>query len=221
MYDYEEEFTTEEQDIVDEAVEKLREVLINRRREEWENFYNDREIFKKNKADFYAQKAAFEKEKKAFEVSRDTLYAQFKKDWFDTLGFQFKVGDRVWYIHHKYKQEECPICLGTKEVEIHGANGDIITCKCPVCGGKGYNSVGQNIPKSGTIREIRMMVVCNKQDCYVDSESLFSYSDKCEIRVSSDDSGENIYRIPEHLYHTKEECEAVIEQEKEEKEKKQ
>ena len=37
----------------------------------------------------------FEKEKKAFEASRDTLYAQFKKDWFDELGLQFKVWDKV------------------------------------------------------------------------------------------------------------------------------
>ena len=221
MYDYEEEFTTEEQDIVNEAIEKFHNVLIKKHKEEYEAYQSNKKYYEEAISRLHGLRDELEKEKRAFEASRDTLYTQFKKDWFNTLGFQFKVGDRVWYIHHKYKQEECPICLGTKEVEIHGANGDIITCKCPVCGGKGYNSVGQNIPKSGTIREIRTMVVCNKQDCYVDSKSLLSYSDKHEIRVSSDDSGEDIYRIPERLYHTKEECEAVIEQEKEEKEKKQ
>lgn len=221
MYDYEEEFTTEEQDIVDEAVEKFREVLINRRREEWENFYNDREIFKKNKADFYALKAAFEKEKKAFEVSRDTLYAQFKKDWFDTLGFQFKVGDRVWYAKAEYEKKECPVCKGKKTFKVQTPYGDEVTCKCPKCEGKGYISSVVYHPWMGTITEISMTVIRNKTNCYVKDREVFANYNKCEVWVIPDEIlTESFYRSPDKLYHTKEECEAVIEQEKEEKEKK-
>ena len=213
---YEEEFTTEEQDIVNEAVEKFREVLMKKRREEWESFQNDRETFKKNKADFYAQQAAFEKEKKAFETSRDTLYAQFKKDWFDALGLKFKVGDKVWYACAEYEQKECPLCGGKKVVEIHMANGDITTCGCPKCNGKGYNSVPRGVAKSGTITSINVALVRNKQSCYVGANDILSCINRCEIWMTSDDSGESRWSTSGDLYHTKEECEAAIEQAKHE-----
>lgn len=219
MYDYEEEFTTEEQDIVNEAVEKFRGVLIKKRKEEWDVYQSNKEYLEKEKADFHAQRAALEKEKKAFEASRDTLYAQFKKDWFDELGLQFKVGDKVWYAYAEYKQKECPLCGGKKVVEIHMADGNITTCGCPKCNGKGYISVPQSIAKSGTITSIRVTLVRNEQNCYMDANSILSYINKCEIWMTSDDSGESRRSTSDDLYHTKEECEAAIEQAKQKEEK--
>ena len=211
MYDYEKELTTEAQDIINEAVEKFREVLIKKRKEVWENFQDDRKIFKRNKADFYVQQAAFEKEKRAFDASRDTLYAQFKKDWFDALGLQFKVGDKVWYAYTEYEQEECSLCGGKKVVEIHTSDGDIKTYDCPACGGKGYNSVPQGVAKSGTITSIRVTLVRNEQNCYVGANDILSCINRCKIWMTSDDSGESRWSTPGDLYHTKEECEAAIE----------
>lgn len=219
MYDYEEEFTTEEQDIVNEAVEKFREVLINKRKEEWDVYQSNKEYLEKKKAEFYAQQAAFEKEKRVFELSRDTLYAQFKKDWFDKLGLQFKVGDKVWYAHVEYKRKECPLCGGKKVVEIRMADGNITTCGCPKCNGKGYNSVPQSIAKSGTITSIRVTLVRNERNCYVSTNGIPSHVSRCEIRMTSDDSGEDRWSTPGDLYHTKEECEAAIEQAKQKEEK--
>ena len=219
MYDYEEEITTEEQDIVNEAVEKFHEVLIRKRKEEWEAYQSNREILIKEKTEFYAQRAAFEKEKKAFEVSRDTLYKQFKKDWFDELGFQFKVGDKVWYTHTEYERKECPVCRGMKTFEVQTPYGDEITCKCPKCEGNGVIVRHYRVPKSGVVKEIRTTVIRNKQSCYVSSESIFSYSDKSEIWLTSDDTGENVCFRPDSLYYTKEECEAAIEQAKQKEEK--
>lgn len=216
---YEEELTTEEQDIVNEAVEKFHEVLINRRKEEWEAYWDNKKYYEKAIAELRVKREAFEKEKRAFETSRDALYKQFKKDWFDELGFQFKVRDKVWYAHGEYERKECPVCRGKKTFEVQTPYGDEITCKCPKCEGRGYNSVVQNTPKSGVVKEIRATVVRNEKSCYVGSESIFSYNDKCEVWLTSDNTGENKCFKPSSLYHTKEECEAAIEQAKE-KEKK-
>ena len=158
----------------------------------------------------------FEKDTRAFEASRDTLYAQFKKDCFDELGLQFKVGDKVWYAHAEYKQKECPLCGGEKVVEIHMADGNITTCGCPKCNGKGYNSVPQSIAKSGTITSIRVTLVRNEQNCYIDANGILSYINRCETWMTSDDSGESRWSTSGDLYHTKEECEATIEQTKHE-----
>lgn len=215
-YDYEETFTTKEQDIVDEAVDKLREVMLERRKEEWEAYQEDKKYLAKERTEFHAQLAAFEKEKKAFETSRDTLYSQFKKDWFDTLGFQFKVGDIVWFARYTYTEEECPVCKGKKTFEVQTPYGDEITCKCPGCEGKGVIVSKLVLPTPGTVNEIRVTVVRNKRDCSARDAEIFSYGNKCVIMVSSDDRKlSESYFSPGDLYHTKEECEAAIEQDSE------
>lgn len=217
MYDYEEEFTTEEQDIVNEAVEKFREVLIKRRKEEWENFQDDREIFKKNKADFCAQRAAFEKEKKAFEASRDTLYAQFKKDWFDELGCQFKVGDRVWTIASKYDRTKCPICKGKKTFEVQTPYGDEITCKCSECNGTGEVSKVSYFPQPGTISEIRVTIKRSQGGCRIDYERAFEDLDTCNIYITPDKYGlEGRLCPPDKIYVSLDDCLAAIKQQEKE-----
>lgn len=219
-YDYEETFTTEEQDIVDEAVDKLREVMLERRKTEWEAYQDDKKRLAKERTEFHAQLAAFEKEKKAFEISRDTLYSQFKKDWFDTLGFQFKVGDKVWFARYTHTEEECPVCKGKKTFEVQTPYGDEITCKCPGCEGKGVIVSELVLPAPGTVNEIRVAVVRNKRDCSAQDSEIFPCNNKCVVLVSTDDRGlSEKYFSSDDLYHTKEECEAAIEQVRE-KEKK-
>ena len=99
------------------------------------------------------------------------------------------------------------------------ADGNITTCGCPKCNGKGYNSVPRGVAKSGTITSIKVTLVRNEQSCYVGTDGIFSYANRCEIWMTSDDSGESRWSAPDDIYHTKEECEAAIEQAKQTEEK--
>ncbi|MEH7392588.1 hypothetical protein [Bacillus sp. JJ1474] len=111
----------------------------------------------------------------------------------------FKLGDEVWFIKKTYVREDCPVCLGDKEV-IAEIKGEEVKIKCPECAGYGYESKTTESVEKGTVIEIKMHIWANGNKIEV----------KMYIKPTSYRSSDSVERRLGGFFKTKEECEAAL-----------
>ena len=135
MYYNYEDYKTEEEEIVDEAVEKIKDIIKVRAKTELDAVQHQLEYYKEQSRLLTdARDNALKKWGEAKEEFED-YKKQVNSANSVVKSLPFNIGDECWVIvHDGAVVEKCPICDGTRSVDVNHPDYGTVKAECPYCG---------------------------------------------------------------------------------------
>lgn len=207
-YNYED-YKSEEEEIVDEAVSQITELIREKAKQELNavqyrlDYYKEQtELLEKARANACKERDAVQKELEEYKKQVDNANNVVKS-------LPFNIDDECWIIvTDGADEEQCPVCGGTRKIDSYHPDYGVLKAECPYCGT--YFTYSNQKFTTFKYRAKRCFV--NKIFANIEKEKV-TY--KFQIRSERDDVS-NI----DSIYRTKEEAEAEIQKMLEEQNKK-
>lgn len=207
-YDYED-YKTEEEEIVDEAVEKIKDIIKDRAKNELDAVQHQLEYYKEQSRLLTdARDNALRKWNEAKEE-----FEEYKKQVNSATSviksLPFNIDDECWIIvTDGANEEQCPVCRGTRKIDTYHLDYGALKADCPYCGT--YFTYSNQ--KFTTFKYRAKKCFVNKIFANIERGKV-SY--KFQIRSERDDVS-NI----DSIYRTKEDAEIAMQKMLEEQDKK-
>lgn len=205
---------SEVEQIIDEATDKLVELISEKTKSEIERYKNWYESAAEVRDKL--QKRVYEQAEqiKVLEVDLKRVKEELERKDNEIPKVPFMPGDKVWFIGNDCRNEvliECPVCKGRGKVKTQTADYGEVEITCPHCKG---NSVARYEPaKAYQGYVVRSRITLDAAD---DVPSFIYDLVKDESDLEKFKSNEDIYTFSRYeIYKTKEEAEKAANQETE------
>lgn len=173
---------TEADEIMSEAIEKLRGIMSEKARAAVAE-YADVESRKRK-----LEIELLELENKKQRVEEDTKDLKALYEYMDSTdlpkGFVQKMvkaatgsyapGDIVWLVEGKYEKRKCRFCGATGKIEATFSNGEHQKINCPKCSGKGEKAIFIYSPREAKISRVDLRLCFGeKRVSYWNTENIY------------------------------------------------
>lgn len=201
-------------EIVDEAIQKLRAFFRKERNDLYSEVEKKEEELKRiaqeqkqRNSELLLKASDLMKRETELGKKEEELYNKFKQRWAANLGLEWKPGDVVYYHVVSYKQDVCPVCHGKRKLTATLPVGGTIETDCPCC--EGWGKVTTEI--TGEIKRDRVRAIGYK--VYIDKDTVQAQGvDTYLVKPETPDIYlENAGGRPS-LYRDEKECEAALEE---------
>lgn len=200
-------------DIVDEALRKVKNILCEKCADQINGIKETEKELEKQRLNLIEQEThlrqteiALKNAAEQLRNEKEALYEGFKAEWFSKLGIGFKPGDTVYTSVIKRTYKDCPNCKGKGEVEFIylDERGDVRKEKgtCPKC--HGTKQVLSNYYcdiQCYTVNYIRFEVFMNDGRVGYAHDEFDPYESKTRIEMTN-----GMCFTPDTVYHTEEEA---------------
>lgn len=202
MYDFEDYYTTEEDEIIDQALEMIKKNIMDRAKKALDERMNEAEILRKD-----CEKMKAEKDK-AFDECHKLERRNMELQTIIDKGPKFRLDQNIYAIKLSgygpdTKSLVCPTCDGEGKIIAKTVDYGNVTLECPDCHNAEYYmpaGCGQKYLKRVSIERYYVASVKIK-GIYRNSDTSISYIDRVSDELREDE-----------LFTTKEEAEAACEE---------
>lgn len=207
----------EADEIVDEAVQKLRAFFRKERNKLYSEVEQKEEKLKQiaeeqkqRNSELLLKASSLAQRESELGKKEEELYDKFKRRWAANLGLEWKLGDVVYYYKVFNKENVCPVCHGRKKLTATLPIGGTVEINCPCC--RGWGKTTTEITgeiKRDRVRAIGYSVYIDKDAVQAQGVDAFVKPETPDIYLEYDynTNGGSIL-----LYRDEEECKAALEE---------
>ena len=192
--DYEDIFCqpSEAEEVIDEALGKLRELFTDNVKNTIEEAKNATEqlvgLTQRLRETEWKLKESEAKlgaaEKKFEEAELRDMPRKYIHRFVEEATGGYAPGDTVWVINKRGERRTCETCGGAKKVDAV-INGKVHSCDCPTCRGYGAVTVYSDVVEQKTVQEVRLMLCFEESRAnYWSTDSVFL--DHCDYSTKPD-----------------------------------
>lgn len=125
-------------EIIDEAKDKLVDIIWEQVKDELEVTQKENELLEKTKANLQKDNIELRNTVRKLETDYKNLKAEMERQDNIIPRTPFAIGDKVYYIGYSdFSNVKCPICKGERHITIQSEQFGEISTTCPNCKGVG------------------------------------------------------------------------------------